>query len=306
MATITTPARQRNRRTWRNQWAGLVFVLPVVAGTLIFNLLPMLASLGLSFTEWDLITPPRWAGLDNYRHLFTDQFAGNALRNTLIFVLGSVGLGMAGSLLLALLVQPTIPGIRFFRLAFFIPAVCSSVAVTLVWMWVLNGKIGLVNSLLSLIGIQGPNWITDQRTALFSVIIISVWAGLGYNMMIFLAGLQNIPREVYDAARIDGASTLAQFRHITLPLLSPTSFFILITTFISSFQVFDIVFLLNQTGGAGGRGRATDVWIYYLWQAGFSRLEMGYASTMAWALFLVIALMTVVQWRVANRLVYYE
>jgi multiple sugar transport system permease protein len=307
MATAAARPQRAATGRRRTQWAGFWFVLPVVLGTLMFNLLPMLASLALSFSEWDLITPPRWAGLDNYRRLlFEDPFATNALRNTLLFVLGSVALGMVGSLALALLVSPPLRGIGFFRMAYFIPAVCSSVAVALVWQWVLNGKIGLVNSLLRVVGVEGPNWTSDPRTALLSIIIISVWAGLGYNMMIYLAGLQNIPSELYDAARIDGAGALAQFRHVTLPMLSPTTFFILITTFIGSFQVFDIVFLLTQTGGSGGRGRATDVWIYYLWQTGFSRFQMGYASTMAWALFLIIAGLTLVQWRFANRKVFYE
>lgn len=307
MTTDRTQVHHPTRRRKRRQWTGFWFVLPVILGTLIFNLLPMLASLVLSFTEWDLITAPRWIGIENYRRLlFEDPFAANALRNTLIFVVGSVTLGMVGSLALALLVNPSIRGIGLFRLAFFLPAVCSAVAVTLVWQWVLNGKVGLVNTLLRGVGIEGPNWTSDPRTALLSVIIISVWAGLGYNMMIYLAGLQNIPTELYDAARIDGAGAMAQFRYVTLPMLSPTTFFILITTFIASFQVFDIVFLLTQTGGAGGRGRATDVWIYYLWQTGFSRFQMGYASTMAWALFLIIALVTLFQWRFADRQVFYD
>ena len=292
----------------RHQWTGLLFVLPVVIGTLVLNVLPALASLVLSFTAWDLLTPPRFIGIANFRELAVgDPFARNAMRNTLVFVLGSVALGMTGSLLLALLVNRQRRGISFFRLAFYLPVVSSVVAVGLVWQYLLNSRIGLVNGLLfNLFGVNGPGWLTDPRFALLSVIVASVWQGLGTNMLIFLAGLQNIPGDYYDAAKIDGAGALRRFRNITLPLLSPTSFFILIISIINSFQVFGLIYVLTITEGAGGRNRATDVWIYYLWQNAFSFFRMGYASAMAWVLFLVIGGLTIIQWRVSSRWVFYE
>jgi multiple sugar transport system permease protein len=288
------------------QWTGLWFVLPVVLGTFIFNVLPILASLGLSFTEWNLITPPEFAGLVNYKELLTDPFARDAMRNTVVFVIGSVSLGIIGSLALALVVNEPLKGIQFFRLAYFIPVVTSVVAVALVWQWILNAKVGLLNAGLNMVGIEGPSWLRDPRWAMFSIIIISVWQGLGYNMMLFLAGLQNIPGDFYDAAKIDGAGRWARFRYITLPLLSPTTFFVLIISIINSFQVFNIVYVITITGGAEGRLRATDVWVYYLWQNAFAFFRMGYASAMAWVLFIIIGVVTLFQWKYSQRWVHYK
>jgi multiple sugar transport system permease protein len=213
---------------------------------------------------------------------------------------------MVGSLALALLINRPLPGIGFFRLAFYLPVVSSVVAVGLVWQWLLNSKLGLVNGLLAEVGIKGPAWLTDPRWALFSVIIASVWQGLGTNMMIFLAGLQNIPADLYGAAKIDGAGAWRRFRDVTLPMLSPTSFFILIISVVNSFQVFGLVYVLTSTGQAGGRNRATDVWIYYIWQNAFSYFRMGYASAMAWVLFVAIGALTALQWWGSKRWVFYE
>ncbi len=292
--------------SYRYQLAGLLFVLPVFLGTLVLNVLPTVASLGLSLTSWDLITPPEYVGFQNYARLAQDPFARAAMFNTVKYVIGAVSLGMLGSLGLALLVNQSLRGVRFFRLAYFIPVVTSVVATALVWQWILNGKLGLVNSMLRMIGIDGPSWLTDPRWAMFSIIIISVWAGVGYNMMIFLAGLQNIPQSLYEAATIDGAGGWARFRNVTLPLLSPTTFFVLIISLINSFQVFDIVYIITTTGGAGGRLRSTDVWVYYLWQNAFSFFRMGYASAMAWVLFLVIGAITIFQWKFSKRWVFYD
>jgi multiple sugar transport system permease protein len=228
------------------------------------------------------------------------------MRNTVTYVIGAVTLGMAASLALALLVNQPLRGVQFFRLAYFIPVVTSTVATALVWQWILNGKIGLLNSWLRMIGIEGPSWLTDPKWAMFSIVVISVWAAVGYNMMIFLAGLQNISQDFYDAAKIDGAGRNARFRYVTLPLLSPTTFFVLIISLINSFQVFDIVFIITTTGGADGRLRSTDVWVYYLWQNAFSFYKMGYASAMAWVLFVIIGLITLFQWKMSQRWVFYD
>lgn len=291
----------------RRELTGLLFVLPVVLGTFFLNVVPAIASLALSFTEWDLLTPPRFAGLANFQELLTgDPFAFNAMRNTLIFVLGSVGLGMLFSLALALLVNQPLRGITLFRLAYYLPVVTSIVAVGLVWQWLLNSKLGLVNGMLATVGIDGPAWLIDPGWAIFAIIIASVWQLLGTNMMIFLAGLQNVPTDLYDAAKIDGASAWRRLRDVTLPMLSPTTFFILITSLIGSFQVFGLVYVLTIAEDAGGRSRVMDVWIYYLWQNAFSYFKMGYASAMAWLLFLVIGALTLIQWRLARRWVFYE
>lgn len=291
----------------RRELTGLLFVLPVVLGTLILNVIPAAASLLLSFSEWDLLTPPRFIGLANFRELLTaDPFALGALRNTIFFVIGSVSLGMTLSLAMALLVNQPLRGIAIFRLAYYLPVVTSVVAVGLVWQWLLNSRLGLVNGMLAQVGVEGPAWLIEPGWAILAIIIASVWQLLGTNMMIFLAGLQNVPGDLYDAAKIDGAGAWRRLRDVTLPMLSPTTFFILITSIIGSFQVFGLVYVLTLAEGAGGRSRVMDVWIYYLWQNAFSYFRMGYASAMAWLLFIVIGLLTLVQWRMATRWVFYE
>ena len=290
----------------RYQWAGLLFVLPVVIGTLIFNVVPTVSSLIISFTHWDLITPPEAAGLDNYRQLFRDPTIWASMRNTIIFVVGSITLGMTSSLLLALLVNEPLRGVQFFRLAYFIPVVTSVAAIALVWQWILNGKVGLVNAGLQMVGITGPSWLKEPQLVMFSIIVISVWAGVGYNMMLFLTGLKNIPQYFYDAAKIDGAGRFSRFRFVTMPLLSPTTFFVLIISLINSFQVFDIVYMITTAGATESRVRAADVWVFTLWQNAFSFFRMGYASSMAWILFLIIGGVTLFQWKFSQRWVNYD
>ncbi len=290
----------------RRQWVGLLFVLPVILGTLVFNVIPTAMSLGISLTSWDLLSAPEFIGLDNYINLLNDSFAWSAMRNTFGYVIGSIVLGIPASLALAMLVSKPVPGIKIFRLIYFIPVVTSTVAVALVWQWILNVRLGLLNSGLSLIGITGPSWLKDPSLAMFSIIIVGIWAGLGYNMMIFLAGLHSVPEELYDAAKIDGASGWQRFFSVTLPMLSPTTFFIFIITIINSFQVFDIVYIFTLETGAAGRLRTTDVWVFTLWQNAFSFNRMGYASAMAWVLFLFIGAVTFVQWRFSKRWVFYQ
>jgi len=179
------------------------------------------------------------------------------------------------------------------------------VAVALVWQWILNGQLGLLNQALGMIGLEGQAWLTDPRVAMISVVVISVWQSLGYNMLLFLAGLQGIPKELYEAAKIDGAGTWMRFLKVTLPMLSPTTFFVLIISLISSFQVFNIIYVLTVATGAQGRLRSLDVWVYYLWQNAFSFFRMGYATAMAVMLFVVIAVVTYLQWRASKYWVFY-
>lgn len=284
---------------------GLLFVLPVVLGTLILNIAPTFATFGISFTHYDLLTAPEWAGLDNYHELLQDQFAHAALRNTAVYTIGSVILGIPAGLGLALLVNTRLPGIRLIRIVYIIPVVSSTIAVALVWQWILNGKLGLLNQFLKMIGIQGQSWLTNPNIAMFSVVFISVWQGVGYTMLLFLAGLQSIPESLYEAAKIDGGGRLSRFRYITLPMLSPTTFFVLIITIISSFQVFDFIYIFTFTGGAAGRLRSLDVWVFYLYQNAFSFHKMGYAAAMAFGLFVVIAGVTFIQWRASKHWVFY-
>ncbi|MCY3914391.1 MAG: sugar ABC transporter permease [Chloroflexi bacterium] len=289
----------------RVQFVGLLFVLPVVLGTLILNVLPTFATLGISFTSYDMLTAPEWVGLGNYERLLADEFAGQALRNTIVYTAGTVFLGIPAGLGLALLVNNPLPGIRLIRLAYIVPYVSSTVAIAMVWQWILNGKLGLLNQFLKMLGIEGQSWLTNPNIAMLSVIVVSVWQGLGYNMLLFLAGLQSIPEALYEAAKIDGGGARSRLWHITLPLLSPTTFFVLIITLISSFQVFSIIYIFTFTSGAAGRLRSLDVWVYYLWQNIFSFNRAGYAAAMAFGLFVVIAAVTYIQWRASKLWVFY-
>ena len=289
----------------RLQLVGMLFVMPVVLRTLVFNIVPTLGTLGISFTHYDMLTAPEWAGLENYQQLLADTFARDALKNTIFFTVGMLLLGIPSGLGLALLVNRPLPGIRLIRLIYMIPHVSSTIAVALVWQWILNGKLGLLNQGLRMLGLEGQFWLIDPNIAMFSVIVVSVWQSVGYNMLLFLAGLQSIPEALYEAAKIDGGGSWPRFRHITLPMLSPTSFFVLIITMIGSFQVFNIIYIFTVSTGAQGRLRALDVWVYYLWQNAFSFFKMGYAAAMAFALFAVIALVTFIQWRASKYWVFY-
>jgi multiple sugar transport system permease protein len=195
-----------------------------------------------------------------------------------------------------------LPGIALFRTAYFIPAVSNVVAISVVWFWVYQPQNGVLNTTLARVGLEGPAWLASTTWALPAVILVSVWQGVGYPMVILLAGLQGIPAELYEAAKLDGASPANQFRQITVPLLTPTLFFLLITQFIASFQVFGIIYVMTQ----GGPANATSVYIYYLYQNAFAFGRMGYASAMAWILFVLIATVTFVQWKLQKRWVFYE
>lgn len=282
----------------------MLFVLPVVLGTVVFNLFPIVVSLFASFTDWHALGSPHWVGLQNYAEIFTiDPWFSESLTNTLYFSAGSIPLGMAVSLAFALLVNREMRGISFFRACYYVPVLSSVVAVALVWQWLLNPQLGLVNGALrGLFGIDGPGWMFDPAWAMPSVIIASVWSGLGYNMMLYLAGLKGIPIELYEAAKIDGAGAWQRFRHVTFPLLSPTTFFIAVMATIGSFQVFGLIYAMTD----GGPGTATMVYVYYLWQKAFSAFQLGYASALAWLLFLVIGGLTFFQWKMSDRWVFYR
>ncbi len=292
-----------SRRRVRQNLEGWLFIAPVVVGVLTFYFVPILVSLYTSFTNSDGLTRPDWVGLFNYERLITrDQFFRRSLVNTLFYVAGHIPLTLGLALGLALLCNRKVRGVTWFRTAFFIPVVTNVVAVSLVWSFFFSPRGGIMNWFLSLFGIAGPSWLTDTRWAMPAVIIVSVWFGVGYPMVILLAGLQGIPEIFYDAAKVDGTTAWGRFRYVTLPLLTPSLFFLTITQFISSFQVFGIIYVLT----GGGPARATSVYIYYLYQNAFQNSRMGYASAMAWILFVIIALITLVQWKLQKRWVFYE
>jgi multiple sugar transport system permease protein len=271
-----------------------LFLLPGVGGLLIFTVLPILASFVLAFFAWDLLTPPQFVGLQNYADIVGDKEFWAALTHTLTFIAGYLPLVIVAGLGMALAMNVAIRGIGFLRTLFFFPVVSSWVAVALLWSWLFNPKYGLVNYLLSLVGITGPGWLFDPQWAMPAIILTSVWKDLGFVLVLFLAGLQSIPLDYTEAAALDGAGRIGQLRHITLPLLAPTTFFVLIISLINSFQVFDQVWVMTGGGPAG----ATTVLVERIVRHAFRYGEMGYAAALSWVLFFLVFAATIVQFRV--------
>jgi multiple sugar transport system permease protein len=281
--------------------ASLSFIAPSLVHLTVFVFTPIIFSAYLSVHRWDMVVPNTpFIGLENFREIFSDQAFWNALKNTFLFTL-NVPAGMAIALIVAVLLHRRTRGVTFLRALYFLPSVTSFVAIALVWMWIYHPSFGIANILLTALGLPPAQWLNSTQTAMLSVVIFSVWLGLGYQMVIFLAGLQGISEELYDAARIDGANNRQQFWRITLPLLKPTTFFILITSLISSFQVFTSIYVLT----AGGPVGSTDVIVYHIYKAGWEQLRMGYASALSWILFLIIMSATWLQFRMVGRDVEY-
>ena len=295
--------RKRRSSLFRRQAIdGWVFASGVVGGTIIFNIIPMLFSFLTGFTEWDGVHIPQFNGISNYIDMFHDKFFWSSLSNTIYFTLANIPFSVVTGLLLAILINRQLPLVNWFRAAFFSPVVTSTVAIAIVWRWIFAPYYGIFNMILGWFGIQGPEWLNDTRWAMLAVIIVTIWQSSGYNMILYLAGLQGISKTLYEAAKIDGAGEWQQFLYITVPLISPTTFFILIMSFISSFQVFGLIYVMTN----GGPAYSTMVYIYYLFQNAFNFFKMGYASSLAWVLFLIIGLVTLIQWKLQSRWVFYR
>lgn len=268
-----------------------VLLLPSLAGLTIFVITPIVASFGLSFTRWDLFTDIEWVGLANFQRIIVDPDVHDALRNTLLFIAGYLPGVIVIALSLAVLLNRKLKGKVLYRAVYFVPVVTSWVAVSLIWKWLLNPEYGLINYGLSLIGIQGPGWLFDPNWALAGVILTSIWKDIGFVMVIYLAGLQDIPESYYEAAQLDGAGPWQQFWTITRPLLARTTFFVTTISLINSFQVFDQVWVMTQGGPAG----ATSVMMELIYKNAFSYYQMGYASALSWVLFAIIFAVTIIQ-----------
>lgn len=283
--------------------AAVVFLAPWFLGLALVTLGPMLASAYLSFTDYNLLQPPQWIGFENYTHMWNDPRLLNALRVTFTYVLTAVPLQLVVALGLALLLDRGVRGLAFYRSAFYLPSLLGgSVAVAILWRQVF-GVDGLVNAFLGIFGIEGKGWVSDPDTALWTLVALHVWT-FGAPMIIFLAGLRQIPEMYYEAASIDGASRLRQFRSITLPLLTPIVFFNLVLQVIGAFQSFTQAFVVS--GGTGGPADSTMFYTLYLYQKGFASLDMGYASAMAWLLVLIVAAMTAVNFVASKFWVFYD
>lgn len=300
--------RRRSTLPWHTRllnndnFIGYLFVAPLIFGLLVFTYGPVLAAFGLSFTKGDYISTPKWIGLDNYTTLLREDLFWKSLQNTLYYVVGVVPAGMVLSLLLALAMNQKLRGIVFFRTVFFLPTITSSVAISLMWLWIYNPEFGVINFLLKQIGVKGPTWLSSPTWAMPAVIIMSIWRGLGYNMLIYLAGLQGIPDVYYEAAEIDGAGKFAKFWYITVPLLSPTTFLLLILGMIGAFQVFEYTYVMT----GGGPVYATLTLVLHIYNNAFRNFQMGYASALAYVLFFILLGLTLIQFRLQHRWVHYE
>ncbi len=283
--------------TLRATFTAYAFLSPAVIGLLLFFLGPMLFALYISFHQWSIVEPTRpFVGLANYAELVADADFRHALGTTFLYTL-HVPVSMALALGLALLLNRPRRGVGLFRTLFFLPSITSFVAIAMVWEWIYNPDFGLANVALGLFGFRGSGWLTDPATALPALMLMAIWIGLGYQMVIFLAGLQGIPHTLYEAAIIDGAGPVRRFFRITLPLLKPTVFFVLVTSLIGSFQVFTQIYIMTD----GGPVRATDVVVYHIYSAAWDEFRMGSASAMSWVLFVIIMLLTLLQFRLAGR-----
>jgi len=280
---------------------GYMFISPWLIGFVIFTLGPIVVSLLMSFTDWDVITSPAWIGVSNYTKLISDELFVKALSNTLYYTVLSVPLGMLGALLLALLLNQKVKGTYIFRTIYYLPSVTSGVAVALLWRWIFNPEFGIANNILTKLHVPAVGWLSDPKWAMPALIIMSLWS-VGGGMLIYLAGLQGIPRELYEAAEIDGASSMRKFWSVTIPLLTPTIFFNMVMSVIGSFQVFTQAYVMT----GGGPGNSTLFYVLYLYRNAFEWFKMGYASALAWVLFIIILIPTLLQFKFANRWVHYQ
>lgn len=280
-----------------DKWAWIMLA-PNVVGFFMFMFIPMIATFVLSFTQYDMLSTPKFIGLKNYIDMFHDKIVWQVTFNTIIYTIITVPIGMCISLLLAVVLDGPIKGRRFFRGTFFLPSIISMVVVSIVWQWIYNPQYGILNYVIGFWGIEPQNWLGNAKTALISLAAVGIWKRSGYDMMLFLSGLQSIPDTYYEAAKLDGASKWQQFRYITVPLLKPTTFFVFIMAMISSFQVFDQVNLMTQ----GGPGRSSSVLVHYLYQNAFQYFDLGYACAIAYLLFAIVLIITIFNSRAEKKM----
>lgn len=271
------------------KWAWIM-LLPNILGFFMFMLVPVVATFVLSFTKYDMLTKPKFIGLGNYTEMIHDPIVWQVTGNTILYTALTVPVGMCLSLLLAVALDQEIKLKRFYRAAFFLPSITSMVVISIVWQWIYNPEFGLLNFGLSLLGLPKGKWLTSASTSLASIAAVGIWKRLGYDMILFLSGLQGISATYYEAAELDGASKLQRFRYITIPMLKPTTFLVFIMAIINSFQVFDQVMLMTS----GGPGRSSSVLVHYLYQNAFQYFKLGYACAIAYLLFAIVMIITAI------------
>ncbi len=282
----------------KENYAAWLFILPALAGTFVFIIIPVICSFGLSFCNWDLINPIEFAGFDNYREIFTEPLFYKIFLNTMVFAVSTSVFGVIIPLILAVILNDKIRGSEFYKTAYFLPFITPMIVIGVVWQWIFDPNIGILNNLLQI----HINWLYDTRFAMPALIIVSVWKLIGYNMIIFLSSLSTINQSLFEAAKIDGASPVQTFKSVTVPLMSPTIFFVVIITAISSFQIFDLIYLMTQ----GGPLDSTNVLVYAIYKNAFEYFNVGKASAIAYVLFVVILVLTLIQWNLRKKLVYIE
>ena len=294
----------------REHLEGYLFISPWILGMVLFALGPILASFGLAFTRWNLFTDPEYVGWANFQKLAHDPLFYKSVFNTIYYTIFAVPLGLVLALGLAMLVNHRLRGVNFFRTAFFLPNVVAGIAMLLLWKWLFDPNFGLINlfldwtglmAVLEWIGLGRPQWISSRAGAMPGLVFMSIW-GLGGSMMIFLAGLQNIPRELIEAAELDGAGPWKRFRYVTVPLLTPTIFFLMMVGVIASLQVFNQAYVMTQ----GGPAHATLFYVLYLFQTAFERFQMGYACAMALVLFIITLIVSLIQLAMGKKWVHYQ
>ena len=283
----------------RNRW-GIVFILPQLISLVCLGIIPIVIAFVLSFFDWNGFSSPVFTGFQNFKAVFTDPDTAIAIKNTLIYSVIYVPCSIALSLGLAMLLNKAW-GKMFYRAVFFLPQIVTSVGIAVVWSWIYQPQFGILNMILRFLGIEGKEWLRDPSTAMGAVIVMSIWWGLGYNIVLFLAGLQNVPKTYVDAAKIDGANERQVFFNITIPLISPTTLLVTITTMINAFQVFDQMFLLTS----GGPAKKTYTMAIHIYQTAFKSYELGKASTAALILFFVVVAVSVIQFKLFDKWVHY-
>jgi multiple sugar transport system permease protein len=305
MAVTVEEGVMGRKNLTKGRWETLsafLYLLPTIIGLIVLSGGAVIFAFVMSFCRWDLVRPPAFVGLGNYVGLLNDEIFLKTVSNTAIYAFGFTILVVPGALLLAILLNQRLKGIDVFRTLFFLPYVSNGVAVAVAWGLIYNADYGLINWLLGLVGITGPRWLADTTWALRALIIVGVWQTLGSNAVIFLAGLQNIPDELYEAARIDGAGFWARFRYVTMPLISPTTFFVLVLAIIGSFQVFEVTYVLTK----GGPYYSTLTLVYDIYRNAFQYFHMGAATAEAYILFAIILVLTLVQFYMQKYWVHYE
>ena len=284
--------------TNNQNFAAWIFIAPAILGTFIFILIPVICSFGLSFTSWDMLNPINFVGLENYKLLLRDGLFYKILLNTIVFALSTSILGVIIPLILAAILNSKIRGSEFYKTAYFLPFITPMVVVGIVWAWIFDPNIGFLNQVLNI----HINWLYDSKFAMPALIIVSVWKLIWYNMIIFLSAFSSVSQSLFEAAKIDGANAYQTFKNVTIPLLSPTIFFVVIITAISSFQVFDLIYLMTQ----GGPFDSTNVLVYSIYKNAFEYFNIGKASAIAYVLFVIILVLTLIQWHFRKKIVYNE